>query len=250
MMLFQLIDVRYADGGGERIAGVSGSVGEGGRLAVVGPSGAGKSTLLTLMNRLIDPTGGSILYRGKRLTAYDPRALRREVVLVPQRPIALPGSVRDNVCYGRRLHRLPCTEEIAARWLSAVCLAQNLWDHEAKTLSGGELARLALARALALEPVVLLLDEVTAALDVRTAEAIADALRAVHGRRRTTIVFVTHDLDFVRRLADRVWVIDGGRLAEDAGTGDFFDRPRSSAARDLIGAWRARSGHAAQGAER
>ncbi|MBE3595917.1 MAG: hypothetical protein IMW86_02620 [Hydrogenibacillus sp.] len=61
---------------------------------------------------------------------------------------------------------------------------------------------------------------------------------------------MTHDLDFVRRLADRVWVIDGGRLAEDAGTGDFFDRPRSSAARDLIGAWRARSGHAAQGAER
>ncbi|MBE3562662.1 MAG: ABC transporter ATP-binding protein [Hydrogenibacillus schlegelii] len=214
--LFRLEGVVVAEADGRRrIDGLSATIESGERLAVLGPSGAGKSTLLFLLNRLLDPTAGSIFFRGRPLQAYDPRELRRSVVLVPQRATAVSGTVADNVCLGRRIHRLPCPREAVAEMLAAFGLGAGLIDRDARALSGGELARVALARAVMLAPEVLLLDEVTASLDPPSAEGVLRVLFAglsARGEGERTVVWVTHDWALARRFSSRMWWLERGRL--------------------------------------
>ncbi|WP_432850600.1 ABC transporter ATP-binding protein [Amycolatopsis sp. CA-161197] len=175
--------------------------------AVVGASGAGKSTLLRLLNRLEDPSTGQILLEGVALTELDVLALRRRVGLVAQRPVLLTDLVADDLRVGR-----PELSDNAIRDLLAqVGLPAGFAQRRTSALSGGEAQRVCLARALAVEPEVLLLDEPTSALDGVSSGVIVEAARG-HIAAGGTVVLVSHDLAVVRGIAETVLVLDHGRL--------------------------------------
>jgi putative ABC transport system ATP-binding protein len=185
--------------------------------AIVGPSGAGKSTLLRLLNRLEEPTTGRILLDDTPITQADVLALRRRVGLVPQRPVLLTDRVTDELRVGYA--DLPA--EQTAALLERVGLSDTFAQRRTAELSGGEAQRLCLARALAVEPEMLLLDEPTSALDGLNASLIGDLARD-HVAAGGTVVLVSHDLTVVHHVADRVLALDRGRLVA-AGTPDEID---------------------------
>ena len=185
------------------------SIGEG-ATAILGPSGSGKSTLLRLLNRLADPDKGTVRYRGEDVRSYDVLELRRRACLVPQLPAPLPGTVADNVGYGPRLRG---REVDPKRPLELAGLGPALLDRDASRLSVGEQQRVMLARALALEPEVLLLDEPTAALDEVAREAVERTLSGLRERAGLSMIVVTHDRGQAERLATRVVQVRDGRAA-------------------------------------
>jgi putative ABC transport system ATP-binding protein len=182
---------------------------EEGATCIAGPSGAGKSTLLRLLNRLVDPALGAVSYRGRDVRDYDVLALRREVSLVPQLPALLDGTVAENVGFGARLAG---RRTDVGTTLGLAGLDGSFADRSARRLSVGEQQRVMLARALALEPRVLLLDEPTSALDERAKAAVEETLLDLRERLSLSFVFVTHELAQAERLADRVVGLEGGRL--------------------------------------
>ena len=181
-----------------------------GALAVLGPSGSGKSTLLRLLDRLADPDDGVVRFRGDDVRELDPLQLRRRAVLVPQLPAPLPGSVAENVCFGPRLLG---REAEPKRFLAMAGLGGDFAERDAARLSVGEQQRVMLARALALEPEVLLLDEPTAALDEVAKDGVERTLADLRGREGLSIVVVTHERAQAKRLAERVVRLEDGRVA-------------------------------------
>jgi putative ABC transport system ATP-binding protein len=170
---------------------------EPGATAVLGPSGSGKSTLLRLLNRLADPDEGSVRFHGEDVRGLDPLEVRRRAVLVPQLPAPLPGSVAENVRYGPGLMG---DEVDPLRPLELAGLDTSYAGRDAGRLSVGEQQRVMLARALALDPEVLLLDEPTAALDDRAKRGVEETLAEL----RCSTVLVTHERAQAERLAQRV----------------------------------------------
>lgn len=174
---------------------------------VVGPSGAGKSTLLRLCNRLEVPTSGTVTFRGTPLDDLDPRAHRRRVGMVFQRPVVFPGTVADNLAVAAPDAGHDAHHDV----LDAVGLPGRMHARQADSLSGGEAQRMCIARALLTDPEVLLLDEPTSALDEDSrddVEAMADRLR----ERGVTLVWVTHDQAQATRRGDNVVGMRDGRI--------------------------------------
>jgi UDP-glucose/iron transport system ATP-binding protein len=179
---------------------------EPGATALLGPSGSGKSTILRLLNRLADPDSGVVRMHGEDVRADDVLELRRRAVLVPQLPAPLPGTVAENVRYGPSLiGRTVEVEPLLAR----AGLGASYAERDASQLSVGEQQRVMLARALALEPEVLLLDEPTSALDETARDEIERTLLDL--RERVSIVLVTHDGAQAERLTTRTVRIRDGR---------------------------------------
>ncbi|MFI6008662.1 ATP-binding cassette domain-containing protein [Streptomyces sp. NPDC051243] len=174
---------------------------------LVGPSGAGKSTLLRLLNRFEEPTAGALSYQGRPLPAWDVLALRREVALVAQRPVVLTDRVLDEL----RVGRPDLDGDAAAALLGRMGLPSGAVDRATSGLSGGEAQRICLARALAVEPRVLLLDEPTSALDAHATKAVETVIGELVADGMTVVV-VSHDTAQVRRIADHVLVLENGRL--------------------------------------
>lgn len=183
-----------------------------GATCIAGPSGAGKSTLLRLLNRLTDPDGGSVLYQGRDVRDHDVLALRREVGLVPQVPALLDGTVTDNVSFGPRLAGQQADVATALRLAG---LDDGFAERPAARLSVGEQQRVMLARALALEPKVLLLDEPTSALDERSKAAVEATLLGLRERLALSFVFVTHERAQAKRLAAQILWLQDGQLSPD-----------------------------------
>jgi putative ABC transport system ATP-binding protein len=182
-----------------------------GSTAIVGPSGAGKSTLLRLLNRLADPDRGEISYRGRPLSERDPLELRREVSLVPQLPALLEGTVESNLAYAARLAGRSLD---ADRCLALAGLDGSFAGRDVSALSVGEQQRAMLARSLAQEPAVLLLDEPTAALDRAARDAVEATLAELRRELEISLVVVSHDPDQARRLSDWVVRLEHGRAVE------------------------------------
>jgi tungstate transport system ATP-binding protein len=222
--LYQLHGVRQAYGARvvldiDRLSLASGEI-----FVVVGPSGAGKSTLLRLLNFLEAPTAGTIIFAGQPVPREPPLALLRRVTTIFQRPVPLSRTVRQNVAYGLHLRGQPADGRVDAA-LARVGL--GAFAHQAAhKLSGGELQRAVLARALVLDPEVLLLDEPTANLDPYNVGLIESIVREQNQTRGTTIVLVTHNVFQARRLAGRVGLLLNGKLEEVAPAQEFFEHPR------------------------
>jgi putative ABC transport system ATP-binding protein len=192
-----------------------------GAACVAGPSGCGKSSLLRLLNRLADPVSGTVLYRGTDVRDRDPLELRREVGLVPQLPALIEGTVEENIRFAANLDG---ARPEPARLLDLAGLDSTYAERDASRLSVGEQQRAMLARALAVEPSVLLLDEPTSALDETAKEAVEQTLRDLRRRLGISLVLVTHDLEQVRRMAEWVVRLDSGRVAAQGPVGDVLRR--------------------------
>ncbi|CAN5540024.1 phosphate ABC transporter ATP-binding protein [soil metagenome] len=212
-MLFELHRVSASRGGKEVLREVSLTLPEGAS-CVAGDSGSGKSTLLRLLNRLADPDSGTIAYGGRALGSMAVLDLRREVALVPQLPALLPGTVAENVAFGPGLIG---REVEVGPLLELAGLPAAFAGREAHRLSVGEQQRVMLARALALEPRVLLLDEPTSALDARARDRVEETLVDLRRRLGLSLVLVTHDLAQAERLADRVVRLESGRVIDADG---------------------------------
>ncbi len=194
---------------------------------VMGPNGAGKSLLLRLLHGLVAPTSGEIHWGGRPLDD----GLRKRQAMVFQRPVLLRRSVAANIDFvlkGSGRARRQRLQEILER---TGFLAQA--KQPARSLSGGEQQRLALARALALEPEILLLDEPSASLDPAAVAAIEEIVRGAHAQG-AKVIFVTHDLGQAKRLADDIVFMHGGFLEEFAPAEQFFSKPRTEAARAFL----------------
>lgn len=180
-------------------------------LAVVGRSGSGKSSFLRLLNRLDEPTSGAVYLEGMDYRQIPPRELRRKIGMVTQRAFLFPGTVADNIRFGPRQRGEEMSAEAIEELLMQVGLP-GFGSRNSANLSGGEAQRVSLARALANSPAVLLLDEPTSALDQDARQGIELLIEKIVRQRRLTCVLVTHDRDQASRLADRVMVLDAGRI--------------------------------------
>jgi tungstate transport system ATP-binding protein len=225
-----LREVRYEAGGRALIGGVSAEIAAGPATVILGANGAGKSVLMRLMHGLLRPTSGEIAWR-----SADAERIRRGQAMVFQRPVLLRRSAMANILYALELARVPAAERErqATDALREVGLTE-VAHRPARVLSGGEQQRLALARAWALHPEVLFLDEPTANLDPGATREIENVIKAFDASG-TKIVMSTHNLGQARRLGDEVLFIHQGRLAERAPVDQFFKRPASAEAAAFIG---------------
>jgi putative ABC transport system ATP-binding protein len=180
-------------------------------LAIVGPSGSGKSSLLRLLNRLDEPTSGTVYLEESDYRQIEPRTLRRKVGLVTQRPFLFPGTVEQNLQYGPAQRGEDLSRDSIDELLVKVGLA-GYAARNVSNLSGGEAQRVSMARTLANDPLILLLDEPTSSLDDASKFGIEALLRNIVLDQRLTCVIVTHDRDQAARLAQRALVLESGRV--------------------------------------
>ena len=204
-------------------------------LAIVGPNGAGKSTLIHVLALLERPSAGQVLFDGRPVEG-GLLSYRRRMAVVFQEPLLLDASVESNVGSGLALRGVPRAERAVRvqRWLERFGI-ESLARRSARTLSGGEAQRASLARALALEPEVLLLDEPFASLDEPTRQALIDDFDRALGDTGTTVVFVSHDRSEALRLGDRVAVMIGGRLRQVGPPTQVFAAPADEEVAAFLG---------------
>ncbi len=210
-------------------------VADGEVLAIIGPNGAGKSTLLLHLAMLERPTAGELRFDGEPVRGHA-LALRRRTAVVFQEPLLLDRTVLSNVETGMRLRGVGRGERRARaeRWLTRFGVGA-LAERSSRTLSGGEAQRVSLARAFALEPELLLLDEPFSALDAPTRAALTEDFAAVLAESRRTVVLVTHDHDEAARLADRVAVMIDGRLRQIGAPATVFGAPGDAGVAAFVG---------------
>jgi putative ABC transport system ATP-binding protein len=213
---FRLRGIDLTRAGTPILAGLDATIPDGCATAVVGPSGSGKSTLLRLLNRFEDPDRGVVEVAGVDARTLDVLALRRRVGLVAQHPVMLADSLATEIRVG--VPDLP--DAAVSRLLAAVSLDHLDPQRPTAGLSGGETQRLALARALALEPEALLLDEPTSALDA-TAADVVDAVVAALVQSGLTAVIVSHDLTRLRDVVGHTIVLEQGSVVEEGPPGDM-----------------------------
>jgi putative ABC transport system ATP-binding protein len=227
----RILDVRYMVGQAEILKGVTATVSTGEVVCIVGPSGAGKSTLLRTINRLVEPTYGEIFLDEAPTSGMDPLELRRRMGMVFQLPALFGGTVADAILYGLRL--IGRSADVG-RLLESVGLDPTLADRDPQSLSVGQQQRVSIARALALEPEVLLMDEPTSGLDLAARQRIEDLVGDLVEQLNLTIVLVSHALDQVERVADRVLLLLDGRSEGEWSKEEFFSGKLQGQARQFI----------------
>ena len=200
---------------------VSFSVEQGDVLAVIGPSGSGKSSLLRLLNRLDEPTAGTVFLDEKDYREITPRELRRRVGMLLQQPFLFPGRVAENLVYGPKAHGGDLTPERTEELLASVGLA-GYGGRDVARLSGGEAQRVSLARTLANEPEVVLLDEPTSALDEAARLGVEELICGIINQRGLTCVIVTHDHTQAVRMAKRAVLLEAGRVVAEGLVSEVF----------------------------
>ncbi len=219
------------------LRGVDLKVEEGESIAIIGPSGSGKSTLLRCLNRLETPTGGNVLFEGNRIDARtDINQLRTRMGMVFQQFNLFPhmtalANVMEAPVHVRGIKRDQAEAE-ARRLLEKVGMLEKAGSFP-KQLSGGQKQRVAIARCLAMQPRLLLLDEITSALDPELVGEVLDVVRDL-ARQGMTMLLVTHEMRFAREFADRVVFMDGGVVVEVGPPEEIFTRPKSERLRKFL----------------
>ena len=228
---FDAVSKRYGET--RAVDGVSLTIAAGSFVALVGASGSGKSTLLQTINRLIDPSNGRVLFDGEDVAAGPAPALRRRIGYVFQGIGLFPHmTVAENIGIGPRIAGLPAADVGAL--LDLVALPRDIAGRLPEALSGGQRQRVAIARALAPGAKLLLLDEAFGALDPVTRDALGSEIRALHDRLGLTTILVTHDMAEALLLADRVLVMQAGRIVADATPADLLNGGGGEAAQALV----------------
>jgi len=205
-------------------------------VAIVGPNGAGKSTLFLVLARLLKADQGQIVFNGRTTDSFDDLRYRRQIALVLQEPLLMDMSVYENAAIGLKFRRSPKAqiEERVSHWLDRLGVA-HLSQRPARKLSGGEAQRVSLARAFALQPELLLLDEPFTALDAPTRIRLLEDLKSVLSETKMTTIFITHDLQEALKLATRMTVILDGRIEQSGAPQDVFNRPVNDRVAGFLG---------------
>ena len=232
-------DVRKIyDDGHVALGGVTLAVPRGEFLAILGTSGSGKTTLLKLVNRLVDPTSGAVWVNGYPTSEWDPIELRRSMGYVIQEAGLMPHlSIVDNVALGLRLVGTGKTarSQKAIHCLSLVGLDPKLLgDRFPHQLSGGQRQRVGVARALATDPGLILMDEPFGALDPITRRTLQDEFRGLQRTLKPTVILVTHDIREACRMADRLVLVDRGQIVQIGKPADFLDDPANEFVRSFF----------------
>ena len=227
--MIEVKNLQKAFGGNMVLKGVTETIEKGEKIAIIGPSGSGKSTFLRCLNRLEEPTGGEIWFEGKDITAKDCdiNRIRRKMGMVFQHFNLFPHlTVKQNITLAPvnlKLQTQAEADEKAMRLLERIGLADKA-DAYPNKLSGGQKRRVAIAGVLAMEPRLLVLDEPAAGLDPEGRDMILGQIREYHKQTGSTIVLVSHSMEDIAKYADRVLVMNAGRIAMYDATDKVFAR--------------------------
>ena len=206
---------------------------------IIGLSGAGKSTLVRTINLLEEPTEGKVLFDGKLLTGLSPKELnlerRRISMIFQQFNLLMQRDATGNICFPLEIAGVPKAEAVekAKELLKVVDLEERANSYPSQ-LSGGQKQRVAIARALASDPEVILCDEATSALDPKTTRSILALLRKINEERGITLVVITHEMEVIKQLCNKVAVIENGEIVERGDVQEIFRKPKTKAARKLF----------------
>lgn len=228
-----------ADGTVEALTDVSLSIQSGDIYGIIGMSGAGKSTLVRCINMLERPTEGAVLIDGQDIGSLSEKALRqvrRSVTMIFQGfNLLMQRTCLKNICFPLELAGIPKAKALArAKELLEIVGLPNKANAYPAQLSGGQQQRIAIARALATDPKVLLCDEATSALDPNTTHSILQLIREINRKLGITVIIITHQMSVVEEVCSRVAILDDGRVVEEGPVGTVFSSPRSDAARRLV----------------
>jgi tungstate transport system ATP-binding protein len=226
-VILEAINLKVIRGGSLLVHVASLKIREGETLSLIGPNGAGKTTLLQALSYLMRLSAGDILFRGEKVGAvYATLESRRKLAMVFQEPLLFDTTVFENVASGLKIRGLGAgmTRQIVTEQLNRFGIG-HLGDRSARTLSGGEAQRTSLARAFAIKPEILFLDEPFASLDPPTREAIITDLARAIAETGTTTVIATHDRNEALRLSDRIAMMDGGKIVQIGSPSDVMNRP-------------------------
>ena len=241
MIELQHVSKTFETAGGrvDALKDVSLTIASGDIYGIIGMSGAGKSTLVRCINMLERPTEGKVIVNGQQLDAMTPaqlRAARREITMIFQRfNLLMQRTCLQNICFPMELAGVSRKEaqSRARELLELVGLPDKAQAYPAQ-LSGGQQQRIAIARALATNPKVLLCDEATSALDPKTTRQILELIRDINRQLGITVVVITHQMSVVKEICTHVAILDDGEVVEDGMVSTVFSAPRSQAARHLV----------------
>lgn len=242
MALSEVIEIQNccaAYGENQVLNAVSLKVREGELLVIIGPSGCGKTTLLKLMNGLVTPVSGKVAVKGEELTECDLTAMRRRMGYAVQGAKLFPHmTVEDNICYVPCLERKMTQEEkrdLTERMLGLVDLPREMAGRFPRQLSGGQKQRVGIARAMAAQPDILLMDEPFGAVDEITRKGLQDGLLSLQKKTGVTIVFITHDIEEAFKLGSRIVIMKDGGIWQEGTKEELLQSPRDEFVKQLIG---------------
>jgi len=212
---------------------ITGSFPKGKITTLVGPSGAGKTTLLKLCNGLLSPTDGQILIDNQSISTYEPTALRKHVGLALQAAPMIEGSVFDNLALPRSLQGENLTEQEAIQYLHDVGLDQSFLLRPTNKLSGGQRQKVSIARTLINQSSILLLDEITSALDRQSVQEIETLIATINKKFNVTIIWITHNLQQALTIGHYTWVMMDGELIE-TGQSSLLNAPTNPRVAEFV----------------
>lgn len=215
------------------INSITGSFPKGKITTLVGPSGAGKTTLLKLCNGLLSPTDGLILIDNQDISTYEPTALRRHVGMALQAAPMIEGTVFDNLALPRSLQGEQLTEQEAIQYLRDVGLDQSFLQRPTHKLSGGQRQKVSIARTLINQSSILLLDEITSALDRQSVQEIETLIATINKKFNVTIIWITHNLQQALTIGNYTWVMMDGELIE-TGKSSLLNAPKNPRVAEFV----------------
>lgn len=211
MSLLDFRNVSFANDGKTVLRNVSFVVEAGDFISIVGSSGSGKSTLLRLCSYLISPTSGDVFYKGANMTGYSPTELRKSISYCFQLPYLFGSTVKDNLDFPFSIRNIPFNEARVKELFLLFNISTTLLNADVQNLSGGEKQRIALVRTLLFLPEILLLDEVTSALDAENTRMVEDAISSLN-KGGITVLWITHDPEQSQKYANKIITLEAGEI--------------------------------------
>lgn len=239
--MIQFINVSKAYKEHNVIENINLEINKGELVVLIGPSGCGKTTILKMINRLIEPSDGQIKINGTYIEAQDPIELRRNIgYVIQQTGLFIHMTVRENIEIIPRLAKMPVSEIVdrTVKLMETVGLPEEFLDRYPNHLSGGQQQRVGVARAFAMNPDIILMDEPFSALDPLTRSQLQDELVSLQSKLHKTIVFVTHDMDEAVKIADRICILQGGRILQYDTPENILKNPAHGFVSEFVGSKR------------